>query len=620
MSGGVEGPNCSSAPGVVGGLLDALRGGAGRFLPRTVRGTLLFLVLTVLVPILVVVAANYYIRFQERRAQELEDNLEVARAVAIAFEDYIRDLLHQELAIGIALSPPQSLPPHRAEQLLAENANEQVSVRRFDWIDPLGRVVASGPMEMQGQEVGEQAYFQEIVQGREWAVSDLFQEGEGGQPTFVVARGIRDREGRLLGVVVGSVDPERLGGVLRVQRAERGAIDVVDGRGYLVYRYPEVVLSWDRRSLSEIQSILVPVLGGREVTTSFVSPLDGQVRLGGFTPIRDLGWVAGASRPEDAAMAPVVDSLLREVGVLLAVALVSLVIALGSSRCIAAPIDALQRHALDIARGQFGRRVEVTGPRELEQLADAFSRMAAEIRLREERREEDMHIVSHDLRAPLAAIRGHAQLLELMLKKARIDRQATRSVEAIITGSTRMNAMIEDLVDTARVDSGQLELNSVPLDLHSFVLNLIERLVGVLETERIRVQAPEGLPRVLADPDRLERILMNLISNALKYSNPGTEVTVRLAQLDGDVVTSVSDRGPGIPPEELPLLFQRFRRTPEARERREGLGLGLYITKTLVEAHGGRIWVESEAGRGSTFYFTMPIAGGVHVEPRKQRG
>jgi signal transduction histidine kinase len=113
---------------------------------------------------------------------------------------------------------------------------------------------------------------------------------------------------------------------------------------------------------------------------------------------------------------------------------------------------------------------------------------------------------------------------------------------------------------------------------------------------------------VLADPDRLERILMNLLTNALKYSAPGTPVTVALARRDGQVVTAVSDQGPGIPPDELPHLFERYYRARETRERKEGLGLGLYITKGLVEAHGGRLWVESQVGKGSTFSFSLPAA------------
>jgi signal transduction histidine kinase len=105
----------------------------------------------------------------------------------------------------------------------------------------------------------------------------------------------------------------------------------------------------------------------------------------------------------------------------------------------------------------------------------------------------------------------------------------------------------------------------------------------------------------------LERILINLLSNALQYSDRGTKIAVDLAQRDGEVVTSVTDRGHGIPPDELPQLFEPYQRVQLAQERRESVGLGLYIAKGLVEAHGGRIWVESELGKGSSFSFSLPV-------------
>jgi len=224
-------------------------------------------------------------------------------------------------------------------------------------------------------------------------------------------------------------------------------------------------------------------------------------------------------------------------------------------------------------------------------------------------RDDILRAVSHDLRNPLAAVLGQAQLLERRLQKAGLSGPEKHSVEAIITGCQRMNTMIQDLVDAARQESGQLSLAQQVLDLGPFISDLLQRQTGVLETARIHAEAPAGLPPVSADPSRLERILVNLLSNALKYSDPGTPVTVRLALGDGWVITSIIDRGRGIAPEDLPHMFERYYRTAAAREqRREGLGLGLYITRMLVEAHGGHIWVQSELGKGSTFSFSLPIA------------
>ena len=193
------------------------------------------------------------------------------------------------------------------------------------------------------------------------------------------------------------------------------------------------------------------------------------------------------------------------------------------------------------------------------------------------------------------------------LHSAGIGGEGKESVEAVLTSAQRMDAMIQELVDATRLEAGQVHLERRPVALRAFIDDLLRRLAGTLETDRVRVSAPAGLPEVLADPDQLERILTNLLSNALKYSPPGSVVTVTLTRRDDEVVTAVSDQGPGIAPEELPHLFERYYRTEAGRERRESLGLGLYITRKLVEAHGGRIWAESEPGKGSTFDFSLPV-------------
>jgi PAS domain S-box-containing protein len=221
-------------------------------------------------------------------------------------------------------------------------------------------------------------------------------------------------------------------------------------------------------------------------------------------------------------------------------------------------------------------------------------------------REDILRAVSHDLRNPLAAVLGQAQLLERRLARAGNARERVNA-EAIASAAQRMNTMIQDLVDAARSEAGQMQLERRAIDLRAFALELKEQLAPALETARIVVRVPEGLPAVWADPARLERILTNLWSNALKYSAPGTSVTVSAWQEKDLVITSIADRGPGIAPEEQRHLFQRYSRTATGRAQREGIGLGLYITRVLVEAHGGHVWVESTVGVGSTFFFSLPV-------------
>jgi two-component system phosphate regulon sensor histidine kinase PhoR len=179
-------------------------------------------------------------------------------------------------------------------------------------------------------------------------------------------------------------------------------------------------------------------------------------------------------------------------------------------------------------------------------------------------------------------------------------------VETIITNGQRLATMIRDLVDMVRLESGQVQLARQRVELEPFVRTLAQRLAGTLQMDRVRLSFEPALPPLSADPDRLERVLVNLTSNALKYSRPPSEVVLQ-TQRDGRFVRiEFIDHGIGIPADELPHLFERFFRTRDTRPQ-EGLGLGLYITAMLVRAHGGTIEVESEPGRGSVFRVRLPL-------------
>lgn len=223
--------------------------------------------------------------------------------------------------------------------------------------------------------------------------------------------------------------------------------------------------------------------------------------------------------------------------------------------------------------------------------------------LLQEQRDDFVRAVSHDLRGPLTTILGHAQILHRFLSTASEEERWIRSAQSIVTSGRRMDTMIQDLVDSARLEAMQLRLDKKPLALAPFLVELLDRSAGLIDQSRLVIEVPADLSLIDADPARLERIIGNLVSNALKYSE--STVTVGAESRAREVVISVRDQGAGIAPEDVPRVFERFFRSDKVR-RAEGMGLGLHITRGLVEAHGGRIWVESEFGKGSTFFFTMP--------------
>jgi signal transduction histidine kinase len=220
-------------------------------------------------------------------------------------------------------------------------------------------------------------------------------------------------------------------------------------------------------------------------------------------------------------------------------------------------------------------------------------------------REEYVGLISHDLRTPLQNISLRCQLLLRSLQEKGLASEIA-SAEALLRNARRMSGMVEELLESSRLEAGQVELHFEPLDMIHFLEEIIERDVPPDARERLRLEVATPVPRIPADAARLERVLVNLLTNALKYSTPGTPVVLRLEQEGALVRISVKDQGKGLTPEECERLFTKYYRTG-AGKRAEGVGLGLYISRLIIEAHGGHIHVESTPGQGSTFVFTLPL-------------
>ncbi|HJR65316.1 MAG TPA: ATP-binding protein [Gemmatimonadaceae bacterium] len=234
--------------------------------------------------------------------------------------------------------------------------------------------------------------------------------------------------------------------------------------------------------------------------------------------------------------------------------------------------------------------------------AERSARAAAEVALRT--RDEVLAVVSHDLRNPLSVIDMCAASLSDKLPP---DDAAHSLVRTIESSTAWMNRLIEDLLDVARVEAGRLALERNPHDLVRVISEatmMLEPLIAE-KSLTLREELPDYLPRANVDSRRIVQVLENLVSNAVKHTAAGGEIRIHAEATNGEILVSVRDTGSGIPSENLPHLFDRFWQARGAR--RGGAGLGLAIAKGIVEAHGGRMWVESELGSGSLFGFSIPL-------------
>jgi PAS domain S-box-containing protein len=235
-----------------------------------------------------------------------------------------------------------------------------------------------------------------------------------------------------------------------------------------------------------------------------------------------------------------------------------------------------------------------------------FGRDMTERKLQERMREEWSAMIAHDLRQPASTIAMSADfLLEQTADALRTTERAM--LERIGRAVKRLDRMIADLADTSQISAGRLEVRPQNISIHDSIRSVIETThPGAAGFEVLVTGAADAI--VCADPDRLHQVLSNLVTNAIKYGTPGTELGIDVAA-GPTIEVTVTNRGPGIAREELPLLFERFARTRSARgSRTPGLGLGLFIARGIVEAHGGRMWAESEPGQTTSFHFTVPRA------------
>jgi signal transduction histidine kinase len=228
-------------------------------------------------------------------------------------------------------------------------------------------------------------------------------------------------------------------------------------------------------------------------------------------------------------------------------------------------------------------------------------------------RDEMLGVVAHDLRNPLGTVILTTDML-LELGTLGPDAPARKYVTMIRRAADRMNRLIQDLLEIRRIESGSLPVDPHPVSSGALITEAAEMLrplvaAGSLELE---VDAPRDLPKVMADPARVQQILSNLVGNAIKFTSAGGRIRIAAERVANEVRVSVADTGSGIPAEHLPHIFGHYWQGD--RKDRRGVGLGLAIAKGIVDAHGGRIWVESQVGVGSTFYFTLPIASGGEVK------
>ncbi len=357
----------------------------------------------------------------------------------------------------------------------------------------------------------------------------------------------------------------------------------------------------------------------------FPKVLVGQVRDGGLRLWLYVARPFGANRVLVTAAAPrplaglafFAENLLLPMGESAGIAIVvAIVLAIVISRWIAHPLQQMASVAQAIAQGDYSQSAPESGPVEVRTLGQALNSMKQQVQASQQGQRDFLANVSHELKTPLTSIQGFAQA---MLDGAAATPEAVqRSATIIFSEADRMRRLVEGLLDLARLDTGLRTLNRTTIDLGNVLAAVKERfsIRAKDKSVELRLELAPGIPAVYADADRLAQVFSNLMDNALKHTPAGGKVTLATqapaapaGSTPAWVEASVSDTGPGIPAEDLSRIFERFYQVDKSRARRPGVGLGLTISKEIVEAHGGTMRAESVVGLGSRFSVRLPVVG-----------
>jgi two-component system sensor histidine kinase BaeS len=269
------------------------------------------------------------------------------------------------------------------------------------------------------------------------------------------------------------------------------------------------------------------------------------------------------------------------------------------------PLDGLRAASRRLAGGDLSARAQASGPRELRELGASFNEMAANLEQLFDARRELVAWASHDLRTPLASLRAMVEALDDGLAEPEEYLPAIKAQTQILSG------LVEDLFELARIDSGALALELREASLGELVTSCVEALEADAHAHGVRLEfrLADDLFVTVA-PDKVQRVLMNLLANAVRHARPDGEVAVIVETESDHVVVAVEDDGNGLPPDAPQRMFERFWRADDSRTRASGgAGLGLAIAQGLVQAHGGTIWAENRQGGGARVAFTLPLAG-----------
>ena len=553
---------------------------------------------------------------ERRRAAVVERTRAGADGQSSTMDDFIR--FTERFLLTLAGTPAvQALDGERTGELLHATRRANPNYENVFLLAANGVQVVSTEPLVSDPAIADQPYFREALDGGRLAISGVVAWPGSGRSVVVLAYPVTTAAGERVGVLAIALNVARLRSVLGSPALPQGSVVLLvhqDGT-VIAADAPE---TWVGRTL--MGTPLLAAMTGGATGTLTATVVDDTRRVYGYHRQTLAPWVMVAGIPRSEVDAELWRNLGRVLQQFVLAGAAAALLAILMARWIVAPIRALADGARAFATGRLDQRIHLHRGDELGELAGSLNTMAGALEYRLAREEahrdqlermnavqaEFVSVAAHELRTPITAVRGYA---EALLRPDITDEAVRRTcLEGINRGSARLSRLVQALLDVSRIDSERLAITVAPVAVPAIVQAALEQ-VYPHQPEAATVSVLPGLPPAAADAERLEDVLVNLLSNARQFSPESGSVAVTVRALDHEVLIAVSDRGPGIDAEELPHIFERFYQVQRGSTRRSGgAGLGLYISRAYVRAMGGRLAVESTPGAGSVFTVAVPQA------------
>jgi signal transduction histidine kinase len=587
----------------------------------SIRGRLLTLAIGGVLPLLIVGLAVLWIVWSEKRTQ-LNDSLEQqAELVGVVFDRWL-DAQYQPLRT-IASYPPD----RRSDRSALKGDLQAAVIRRPHWIDlrvldSTGQVMAIEPAGAGDLPSG---LGERLLAEAERGASDVETDWTRGEGHYLLAVEVPLEGGAVIARIEGSALKDALHGITLPERA---VVTLLDQNNRIIYRSQtaESSLGLDLSGMNQLSAL-------NERNTAVVvsrSSVDNVERVYGLSRVGNTGYVVMVGVQSAILYASAWRQLMGYAVIGLIVVFGTVTGALLIARSIARPVRLLNFAAEEFGSGNFSARAPADGRDEMSSLGRNFNAMAERLQKREERfaeldrlKSEFVSTVSHELRTPLTTIKA---LTRLLMREGLDEAKRREYIETISVECDRQIDFVLNLLDLSRIEGGVLRVTHQRVDVQEVISSVVksESRAAEKRSHELRFDSNLEVPPVCADPKELRRVLSNVVENAIKYTPDGGRIVLSALQHDGQVAISVTDNGRGIPPEDMPILFDKFHRgrpAPHSEAMRgattdaefledadvSGVGLGLYLARNVMEQMGGHITVDSEVGQGSTFKLHLPV-------------